>query len=307
MKPTLDINNIKDIVRLAIQEDIGRGDITSKIFIPEGAESEGTFVAKEDGIIAGIPVAEYVLSQIDEEINFTSHIEDGSKVERGMIIAKVKGPTISLLTSERLVLNFMQRLSGIATLTNKFAEKVKDYKTCIMDTRKTIPGWRHLEKYAVKVGGGVNHRTGLHDQILIKDNHLKSIETENVRSGVENLFNKNSAIHNYLKKAREQMDDRMLIEVEIEDLNCLNDVLNTDVDIIMFDNMAPSQISEAVRTVRGFEEGQSKRLLKHTLTEASGNITLENVEAYAKTGVDRISVGTITHSAFALDISLDIF
>jgi len=298
MQPKLDIKKIKDIVQLAIKEDIGKGDITSQIFIPEDSKSEGIFLAKEDGIIAGLPVVEYVFTQINNELLLTSNIEEGTGVSKDTTIANVKGPTISILSAERLVLNFMQRLSGIATLTNKFVEKVKGYKTQIMDTRKTTPGWRYLEKYAVRLGGGVNHRAGLYDQILVKDNHLEIIEKEQEK--------KNNIFSELVKKAGQQTDEGVLIEVEVEDSDHIKDLMDADVDIIMFDNMKPSQISEAVKKVKEYESLQTTTTAKAILTETSGNITLENVEEYAKTGVDRISVGMITHSARALDISLDI-
>ncbi|MHC4307173.1 MAG: carboxylating nicotinate-nucleotide diphosphorylase [Planctomycetota bacterium] len=295
MQAEFDFEEIKEIVQLAIKEDIGAGDITSKIFIPEGSESDGKLIAKETGIIAGLPVAEYVLSQIDKDLLLTVNIEDGSRVEKGAVIARVKGLTSSLLSAERLVLNFLQRLSGIATATNKFAEKVKGYKTQILDTRKTTPGWRYLEKYAVKTGGGANHRMGLYDQILIKDNHLKIMDSEKENGDMGSL----------VRKAREQIADEVLIEVEVEDLCQIKDVMDAGVDIILFDNMVPSKVNEAVETVKesGNSRGGSGRDI---LTEASGNITIENVEEYAKSGVDRISVGMITHSARALDISFDI-
>ncbi len=296
MQSTLDIKEIKDIVQLAIQEDIGKGDITSEIFIPEDSKSEGIFLAKEDGIIAGLPVAEYVFSQIDNDLLFTSNIEEGTKVNKGTTIANVKGPTISILSAERLVLNFLQRLSGIATLTNKFVEKVKGYKTQIMDTRKTTPGWRYLEKYAVRVGGGVNHRAGLYDQILVKDNHLEIIEKAR-KKGID-LFSE------LVKKARKQTDEGVLIEVEIEDTDHIKDLMDAGVDIIMFDNMKLAEISTALDLIN--ESEKEAKSSKTVFTEVSGNITLENVEEYAKTGVDRISVGMITHSARALDISLEI-
>lgn len=298
MQPTLDIKNIKDIVQLAIQEDIGKGDITSEIFIPKGSKSEGIFMAKEDGIIAGLPVVKYVLSQIENNLLFTSNVEEGVKVNKGTIIANVKGSTLSILMAERLVLNFLQRLSGIATLTNRFVEKVKAYKTQIMDTRKTTPGWRYLEKYAVKVGGGTNHRAGLYDQILVKDNHIKIMEKVQKKG--------NGIFAELVNEARKQMDDGVLIEVEIEDSKHIKDLVDAGVDIIMLDNMEPSQISEAVKKVKEYERLQNATTAKTVLTETSGNITLENVEEYAKTGVDRISVGMITHSAIALDISLEI-
>ncbi len=297
MQATLDIDKISDIVQSAIKEDIGNGDITSEIFIPKDSESEGIFIAKEDSIVAGLPVARYVFSQIDKNLVFTSNIEEGSKASKDTTIANVKGSTLSILSAERLVLNFLQRLSGIATLTNRFVERVKGHKTQIMDTRKTTPAWRYLERYAVRVGGGINHRMGLYDQILIKDNHLKIM-------GVNR--EKNGSFTELIKKARSQIDNGVLIEVEIEDIIHVKDALDAGVDIIMFDNMEPSKISEAVNMVRAYEKVQRTATDKAILTEASGNITLENVEAYAQTGVDRISVGVITHSAKSLDISLEI-
>ena len=296
MHTELDLEKIKDIVQLAIKEDIGDGDITSKIFIPDGSKTEGMLIAKEAGVVAGLPVAGYVLSQIDENLILTSNIEDGSRVKKGTIIGSVKGLTLSLLSAERLVLNFLQRLSGIATATNRFAEKIKGYRTQIMDTRKTAPGWRYLEKYAVRVGGGINHRMGLYDQILIKDNHLKTMGSEK----------ENGVISRLVRKAREQIENGMLIEVEVEDLCQIKDVVDAGVDIILFDNMEPSKIREAVDIVREIEKNQDAGTGKAILTEASGNITIENVEEYADAGVDRISVGAITHSARALDISFDI-
>jgi nicotinate-nucleotide pyrophosphorylase (carboxylating) len=296
MQAEFDFEEIKEIVQLAIKEDIGTGDITSKIFIPEGSVSDGILVAKETGIIAGLPVARYVLSQIDKDLLLTVNIEDGSRVEKGSVIASVKGLTLSLLSAERLVLNFLQRLSGIATATNTFTEKVRGYKTQILDTRKTTPGWRYLEKYAVKTGGGANHRMGLYDQILIKDNHLKIMNSEKENGDMDSL----------VRKAREQIADEVLIEVEVDDLCQIKDVMDAGVDIILFDNMVPSKVNEAVEMVKEFENSRRAGTGRTILTEASGNITVENVEEYAKSGVDRISVGMITHSARALDISFDI-
>ncbi|GAX61143.1 nicotinate-nucleotide pyrophosphorylase [Candidatus Scalindua japonica] len=291
-----DFKKIKDLVELAIKEDVGDGDITSKLFVPEGSESDGKLIAKETGIIAGLPVVGYVLSQIDKDLVLTVNMEDGSRVEKGSVIASAKGLTLSLLSAERLVLNFLQRLSGIATATNRFAEKVKGYKTQILDTRKTAPGWRYLEKYAVRIGGGVNHRMGLYDQILIKDNHLKIVDSEKESADIGSL----------VTKARGQTANGMLIEVEVEDLCQIKEVVNAGVDIILFDNMVPSKIEEAVEMVKELENSRDVVTGSTILTEASGNITIENIEEYAKAGVDRISVGSITHSAKALDISFDI-
>jgi nicotinate-nucleotide pyrophosphorylase (carboxylating) len=296
MKTKFESEKIKEIVQLSINEDIGTGDITSKLFIPEGSASEGVIIAREDGILAGMPVADYVISQIDNDLLFIPDINDGSRMESGTKIASVKGPTISLLSAERMVLNFLQRLSGIATSTSRFVEMVKGYKTQILDTRKTAPGWRYLEKYAVRIGGGTNHRVGLYDQILIKDNHLRIMGSER----------QNGSINSLVQKAREQIGSEMLIEVEVEELCQIKEMVDAGVDIILFDNMAPSKIREAVEMVKelknacGFETGRT------ILTEASGNITIGNVEEYAKAGVDRISIGAITHSARVLDISMNI-
>ncbi len=296
MHTEFDFNKIKELVQLAIREDIGTGDITSKLFIPEGSKSDGTLIAKEAGIIAGLPVAAYVLSQIDKDLLLTANIEEGARVEKGAVVASVKGLTLSLLSAERLVLNFLQRLSGIATTTNKFTKKINGYNAQILDTRKTIPGWRYLEKYAVKIGGGANHRMGLYDQILIKDNHLKIMEAEKENGDISLL----------VKKAREQTANEVLIEVEVEDLSQIKDVVDANVDIILFDNMIPVKIKEAVEMVKAFENNRNPEIGRSILTEASGNITIDNVEEYAKTGIDRISVGMITHSTKALDISFDI-
>ncbi len=295
MQAMLDIDKISGVVQSAIKEDIGKGDITSEIFISRDSKSEGIFIAKEDGIVAGLPVVKYVFSQIDKNLVFTSNIEEGSGVNKDTTIANVKGSTLSILSAERLVLNFLQRLSGIATLTNRFVEKIKRHKTQIMDTRKTTPAWRYLERYAVRVGGGVNHRMGLYDQILIKDNHLKIMRVDR---------EKNGSFTELIKKARSQIDNGVLIEVEIEDITHVEDALDAGVDIIMFDNMRPTEINTALDMIKEYE--RKHKMPKAVLTEVSGNITLKNIEAYAQTGVDRISVGAITHSAKSLDISLEI-
>ncbi len=296
MHTEFESEKIKEIVQLSINEDIGTGDITSKLFIPEGSVSEGVILAKEDGIVAGLPVADYVISQIDSDLYFTPNLDDGSRIEKGTKIASVNGPTKSLLSAERLVLNFLQRLSGIATSTNSFVEKVKGYKTQILDTRKTTPGWRYLEKYAVKIARGTNHRVGLYDQILIKDNHLKIMGSDK----------NNGSVGRLVEKAREQIGNGMLIEVEVESLCQIKEMVDAGVDIILFDNMTPLEIREAVKIVRELKKTCGFETDRTILTEASGNITVENVEEYAKAGVDRISIGAITHSARVLDISMDI-
>lgn len=260
MPVQFETDQIKEIVRLALNEDIGSGDITSRIFVPERSETEGTFVAKESGILAGLPVAEYVLSQIDKEVTFTPNIEDGVKIEKGTKIAKIEGSTISILTAERLVLNFLQRLSGIATMTNSFVERVKGYSTRIMDTRKTTPGLRHLERYAVQVGGGHNHRMGLYDQILVKDNHLKIIEADTLdRQNRDVPRGKSvSKIHRLVQRARELTKNEVLIEVEIEDIGIIKTVLEAGVDIVMLDNMSPSEMVKAIKIIKEHDAVEKK-------------------------------------------------
>ncbi|MDR4504774.1 MAG: carboxylating nicotinate-nucleotide diphosphorylase [Candidatus Scalindua sp.] len=307
MQVKFETDQIQEIVHLALKEDIGSGDLTSRIFVPEGSVTEGTFVAKESGIVAGLPVAKYVFSQIDQDLLFTAHVDDGTRILAGTKIAEVKGSTISMLTAERVVLNFLQRLSGIATMTNRFVERVKDYPARIMDTRKTTPGLRYLERYAVRMGGGHNHRMGLYDQILLKDNHLRIIGIDRHETESTDLPRKGSVstIYRLVQRARKVTGNKVLIEVEVEDISSIKMVLEAGVDIIMLDNMSPSEMVKATKIIEEYEEAEKRTPVKHTLIEASGNISLDNVEAYAKTGVDRISVGRITHSADALDISLD--
>src|SRR3989339_312251 len=246
---------IDALIQLAIEEDIGTGDITTENLIPEGMRTEGNFVAKESGIVAGLPVVEYFFFKLDKGILLRQEVKEGAFVSKGDVIASIKGSAKTLLSGERIALNFLQRLSGIATLTAQFVERIKPLKTHIMDTRKTIPGWRYLEKYAVAVGGGVNHRMGLYDQALVKDNHLDILKVE------------------------------------------------TGLKPVSTSHISIAQLEEAVKMVKNWKPsiGQYK-----PLTEASGNTTLENVHLVAQTGVDRISVGAITHSAKALDISLGI-
>src|SRR3989339_1771954 len=293
---------IDALIQLAIEEDIGTGDITTENLIPEGMRTEGNFVAKESGIVAGLPVVEYFFFKLDKGILLRQEVKEGAFVSKGDVIADVKGNAITLLSGERIALNFLQRLSGIATLTKKFVDRIKPLKTHIMDTRKTIPGWRYLEKYAVAVGGGVNHRMGLYDQVLVKDNHLDILKVETGLKPVSTSSH-SSIIEKAVSALRQKIKNGILVEVETRTLEEVADALKAEVDIILFDNMNIAQLEEAVKMVKNWKPsiGQYK-----PLTEASGNITLENVRLVAQTGVDRISVGAITHSAKALDISLGI-
>src|SRR3989339_1756085 len=292
---------IDALIQLAIEEDIGTGDITTENLIPEGLRTEVNFVAKESGLVSGLPVVEYFFFKLDKGILLRQEVKEGAFVSKGDVIADVKGNAITLLSGERIALNFLQRLSGIATLTKKFVDRIKPLKTHIMDTRKTIPGWRYLEKYAVAVGGGVKHRMGLYDQVLVKDNHLDILKVETGLKPVSTSHG--SIIEKAVSALREKIKKGILVEVETRTLEEVADALKAGVDIILFDNMNITQLEEAVKMVKNWKPSKGKH---KPLTEASGNITMKNVHLVAQTGVDRISVGAITHSAKALDISLGI-
>ena len=302
MKFDIKTEKIDALIQLAIQEDIGTGDITTVNLIPDSLIVEGVFIAKESGVIAGMPVVEYFFSRLDKDVSLQQRIKEGTCVNKGEAIANIKGSAKTLLSGERIALNFLQRLSGIATITAKFVERIKPLKTAVMDTRKTIPGWRYLEKYAVAMGGGVNHRMGLYDQALLKDNHLDILKVETGLKPVS-TFSHISIIEKAVSALREKTKRGILVEVETRTLEEVADALKAGVDIILFDNMNIAQLKEAVETVKNWKSSKGKR---KPLTEASGNITLENVRLVAQTGVDRISIGAITHSAKALDISLEI-
>jgi len=299
MKIKFEPEKIDALIQLAIQEDIFTGDITTENLIPENLIVEGVFIAKESGVVAGLPVIEYFFSKLDKNVFFKQWVKEGISVNKGETIAAINGSAKALLSGERIALNFLQRLSGIATLTAKFVERIKPLKTSLMDTRKTIPGWRYLEKYAVAVGGGVNHRMGLYDQVLVKDNHLDIIKNKVLHDVSPHV----SIIEKAVSVLRQKIKKGVLIEVETRTLGEVTDALNAGVDIILFDNMDIQQLRDAVKVVKEWKHGEGKR---QPLTEASGNISLENVHLVAQTGVDRISVGAITHSAKALDISLEI-
>ncbi|MFN3466717.1 MAG: carboxylating nicotinate-nucleotide diphosphorylase [Candidatus Brocadiales bacterium] len=282
----IDLREIDPLIRVAVKEDIGGGDVTTDSLVPEWQMASGRIMAKETGIVAGLPVANRVYQQINKKVSFSPNVEDGARVLPGRVLAEVSGPARGILSGERVALNFIQRLSGIATLTSQFVEKVRDYHAKIYDTRKTVPGWRSLEKYAVRVGGGLNHRMGLYDQVLIKDNHLKALEA-------------GQALAKGVRLAREKSPQWMLIEVEVKTLEELEEAIAANPDIILLDNMTVDMIARAVKIIR-----QAKPL-HPPIVEASGGITLENVESIARTGIDRISVGALTHSAKALDIALE--
>jgi nicotinate-nucleotide pyrophosphorylase (carboxylating) len=268
------------LVDLALAEDLGTtGDRTSLALIPAEQTAPAAFVARTSGVVAGLPAA----AMVCERLRFEPQLTDGSVVERGTVLATVSGSLQHILSAERTALNFLQRLSGVATLTRRFVDEVRGTSARILDTRKTTPGWRLLEKYAVRMGGGANHRVGLYDAILIKDNHLAGL---------------NGNIALAIHRARTAPgNESLILEVEVDTLEQLDAALAAGADIVLLDNMSPAQMMEAVR--RRNERAPSIQL------EASGGVSLATVRAIAATGVDRISVGALTHSAPALDIALD--
>lgn len=275
----LNFEAIRPFIEYALNEDIGTGDITTNSIIPGELITCASIMAKASGVIAGLPVAEYVFRSLNPDIEWNALIEDGDKVDKGEIIVKIKGSFRALLTGERLALNFLQRMSGIATMTSKYVEAVKEFKTEILDTRKTIPGLRILDKYAVKIGGGTNHRIGLFDMVLIKDNHIK------VAGGIANA----------VEQVRKNSNQHIKIEVETTTLEEIYEALGKGVDLIMLDNMTTGMMAEAVRIING-----------RAKVEASGNMTFDRLKEVAATGVDYISIGALTHSVMAMDISMNI-
>ena len=282
---------ILTIIRGALKEDIGRGDITSSIVIPPGFKVSACIYFKEDGVLCGADIAETVFSLLSADIRIKVNAKDGDFIEKGKAIIYLEGPANAILSGERVALNFLGHLSGIATKTRMYADKLKPFNVMLMDTRKTTPNLRILEKYAVKSGGGHNHRFGLFDQVLIKDNHL-AILKRNSKNKIKPF------IESAVKDARKKVTKNVKVEIEISNLEEFKKVLSSNPDIIMLDNMPPAVIKEAV-------------ILRNThkpkiLLEASGGITLDNISEYAKTGVDMISVGALTHSVKSIDVSLEI-
>jgi len=274
---------VKQLIAQAIAEDLGQGDVTTEALIPKTQQGRASLVVKAKGIIAGVEVAKQVFLKVDPELKIAILIEDGTEVKPGDIVAKIEGRVASILKAERVALNFLQRLSGIASETGHYVQAVKGLPVQITDTRKTTPGLRTLEKYAVRVGGGKNHRTHLGDGILIKDNHLAALR----RQGL--------SIKEIVIKARQKAPPELKIEVEVKTTQEAIEAVEAGADIIMLDNMGLEDMRQAVQPIKG-----------RTLIEASGGITLDRVRAVAETGVDLISIGALTHSAKALDISLEL-
>jgi len=281
---------IKGLIENALAEDLEPMDVTTEAIVPGNLKAGATIRAKKKGILAGVFLAERIFKTVDKKIKFRICKNDGGEVKKGQVIARVYGKTKSILEAERVALNFIQRMSGIATLTNEFVKKVRHTKAKILDTRKTTPTFRLLEKYAVRMGGGENHRFGLYDMVLIKSNHIKAA------GSIQEAISRVKSGASKLKLKKESRRAEFEIEIEVRNLEELRQVMKSDVDKIMLDNFELSQIRRAVRLVR-----KSKCRAK---VEVSGNVNLKSVRKIAQTGVDFISVGALTHSAPALDMDL---
>ncbi len=278
----LPLHIIEAVVAQALAEDIGHGDLTTQTAIPAAVQSTAHIITREAGVVAGLPVVIAVFHQLDPKLKVLLHVDDGATVAAGTKLATIVGSARSMLSGERVALNLLQRLSGIATMTAQYVAAVAGTKAKILDTRKTTPGLRALEKYAVRVGGGYNHRFGLYDGVMLKDNHLAILAAQGI-----NLV---SAI----KQVRRQLGPMVQIEVEVESVDAAIAAAEAGADLILLDNMPLDQLRLAVQAIAG-----------RAKTEASGGVTLQTVRAIAETGVDYISVGALTHSVRALDIGLD--
>jgi len=270
---------LNQLIDMALAEDIGAGDITTDYLVPCDSQGQGIIVAKEDLVLAGLDIAKMVFQRLDPKINIQSAYEDGAEIACGETVLSLEGRLRALLTAERPALNFLQRLSGIATQVRTYVKALKNSRVKLVDTRKTTPGWRVLEKYAVRMGGAHNHRMGLFDGILIKDNHIAAC----------------GGIQQAVAAARKHISHLIKIEVEVSDLAGIHDALESGVDVIMLDNMDIAHIREAVSVIRN-----------RAIVEVSGGVTLKHLTALARTGVDLISVGAMTHSARAVDLSMRI-
>jgi len=275
---------LSDFAGRFLDEDIGFGDITTMAVVPAQAQGHGRLLAKAPLVLAGLEVAQAVFLTADHRISLQSTVKDGDWLEPGTVFADLHGPAQALLTAERVALNLLQRLSGVATLTRRYVEAIQHTSARVIDTRKTTPGLRLLEKYAVRVGGGHNHRFGLADGVLIKDNHIAMV----------------GSIGKAIELVRHQVSHLQKIEVEVDRLEQIPEALKAGAEAILLDNMTPEETREAVQMVRQAPGGE------RVLLETSGGVTLETVRAYAEAGVDLISSGALTHSAPAVDISLDL-
>jgi nicotinate-nucleotide pyrophosphorylase (carboxylating) len=283
MKTLLHDASILRLIQFAIREDVGSGDITTELTIPQDNAALARFIVKQDGIVCGLPLLDLVFREFSPDVHIDIKVEEGAMITAGTIIATVEGPAHALLAAERTALNFMQRMSGVATKTRQYVDVIAGTHARILDTRKTIPGWRLLDKYATGIGGAVNHRIGLYDMVMIKDNHITACG--GIRQAVERCLS--------------ELEGRAPVKIEVEarSLDEVQEIMQCDgVHRIMFDNFTPAQVAEGVRIVE-----------RRIETEASGGITYDNLRDYAMAGVDFISVGAITHSAVALDISMKLW
>jgi len=276
---SLDNLTVNDLIKQSLIEDIGHGDLTTNAFVDKDMTMEALMTSREDGILSGIEIAEKVFKMLDENIEFTAFLKDGDKICQGQTIAKIKGKARAILTGERLALNFVQRMSAIATETNRYQKAIEPYKAKICDTRKSCPNFRIFEKYSVKIGGGSPHRFGLFDAVMIKDNHIKAARS----------------IEAAVKTAREKIPHTIKIEVETETLEQVQQAIDAKADIIMLDNMDTKTMTQAVKLID-----------KKAITEASGRVSLESVNEIASCGVDYISTSAITAKAGIIDIALDV-
>ncbi len=286
------------LIDLALAEDLGpTGDLTSEAVIDPAIRAQVAIVARETGVLAGLPIVKMVFDRLDPRVQVAENVQDGEVVRPGRVLATLAGPLRSLLAAERTALNFLIRMSGVATMTRRFVDAIAGSKADILDTRKTLPGWRVLDKYAVRMGGGINHRMGLYDEVLIKDNHLAAWQE----------YHPGSTIADVVRRAREQAEKleaasggrraSIPIGVEVDTLDQLRDALRAGPDLVLLDNMDVPTLRRAVQI--------RNQLAPTVKLEASGNVTLANVAEIAATGVDRISIGSLTHSARALDIAFD--
>ncbi|TCP61532.1 carboxylating nicotinate-nucleotide diphosphorylase [Baia soyae] len=269
---------LRQFIRDVLNEDVGAGDLTTESIVPAGHKSVAILLAKQDGVIAGLPVAEMVFQELDPSIRFRIVVEEGERVSKGTEVARIEGLTRTILTGERVALNLLQRMSGIATLTRQLVDLVEGLPCHVLDTRKTTPGLRQLEKYAVRMGGGTNHRFGLSHGVMLKDNHIAMA----------------GSIQKAVEAVRRRVGHMVQVEVEADTLEQVKEILTVDVNAILLDNMSVDTLREAVRLID-----------RKVWVEASGGITPETIRGIAETGVDAVSLGFLTHSAQALDISLD--
>lgn len=277
-------SQLRRLLLQALQEDIGRGDLTTQFIVSKNQKSKAIIFSKSEGVLAGLKVATLTFKLLDSKVKLRAFKQDGDKIKKGDKILEMYGKTQAILSAERTALNILQRISGIATLTFQFVRQIQSTPAKICDTRKTTLLWRSLEKYAVKVGGGTNHRFGLADMLLIKDNHIKAA----------------GSVSQAIKLAKQKNEKRLPLEVETKNFREVRETLKSGANFIMLDNFSFKNLKAAVKTIRDFEKKNKKKIN----IEASGNVNLENVKKIAHTGVDLISVGKITHSAPALDFSL---